>query len=136
MNKIVLLGKLIKDPELKTIDNGDKLVNNIPNTISNLVNLLHFFLIFFIFTFLFYKLFLFFCVPWNNTSNNDRLYLYPQLSFKLIIAQYLDNSSYFTQILHTPKKGNYFPFLTISFLTNSINSDTDSVTNSLVPYLR
>ena len=24
MNKIVLLGKLIKDPELKTIDNGEK----------------------------------------------------------------------------------------------------------------
>ena len=24
MNKIVLLGKLIKDPELKTIENGEK----------------------------------------------------------------------------------------------------------------
>ena len=26
MNKIVLLGKLIKDPELKTIENGEKVL--------------------------------------------------------------------------------------------------------------
>ena len=40
MNKIVLLGKLIKDPELKAIDNGEKVFTRFIIAVDRNLNLL------------------------------------------------------------------------------------------------